>query len=73
MDMPDGIFQPLFVRGFGRVIGFQEGDIFVHRLGDHIEIEFLGGARLLIHEQRQAFLRPIGQPIVQADAIALGL
>jgi hypothetical protein len=48
MDMPDRIIE-LRLRLFLRVFG-QEGDIFVHRARDHVEIETLGRLRLLIHE-----------------------
>ena len=37
--------------------------VFVHRLRDHVEIEFLGRLRLLPLIERQALGRGIGQPL----------
>jgi hypothetical protein len=55
MDVPDRIVQP-----GGLVLpakGAEEGEILVHRLRDDVEIEPLGRARLLEHEERQALGR----------------
>ncbi len=54
-----------------RMIGVEEGDVFVDRLGNDVEMQPLGGARLLEHEERQAFGRAIGQPFLDGDAVAL--
>src|SRR3546814_14635327 len=40
---------------------------------DLIEVEALGRARLLEHEEREAFCRPVGQPLLGAEAVALRL
>ena len=71
MNMPDGILELLGGR-FGRKL-FQEGQIIVDRPRDDVEIEPLGRARLLIHEQREALRRRIFQPFVDAEPVALGL
>ena len=55
--------------GFARLvgmIGLEQRDVIVDRLGDDVEIEPLGDARLLEHEEREAFARRIGQPFVDA-------
>jgi len=44
----------------------------VHRLGDHVEMHPLGRLRLEIHEIAQRLCRRIGQPFVDADAVARG-
>ena len=54
-------------------IGREERQILVHRLGDHVEIEPLGRPRLLEHEQRQALRRGVGEPLLDGEAVALGL
>src|SRR3546814_8853292 len=36
-------------------------------------IQPLGPPRLLVHEQRQALRRAVGQPLVDREAVALGL
>ena len=71
MDVPDRIFQlrgGLFLREL-----LEEGEVFVHGLGDDVEVKLLRHARLLELEQRQALVRGIGQPLLNRDTIALGL
>ncbi len=68
MDVPDGLSSLL--RPAQRAIAVEQRDVIVHRLGDGIEIESLGGARLLEHEERQALLRAVAQPFVDREAVA---
>ena len=70
MDVPDRVRQLLVRRLVW--IGAQLLMVFVDRLGDDIEIHPLGGFGFLIHEIGQAFGGRIGQPFVDAEAVALG-
>ena len=49
---------------------FQQRDVFVDRPWNGIEIKLLGRARLLEHEERKAFFRAIGQPVVDRQTVA---
>src|SRR5688572_20192659 len=71
MDVPDRVLQ-LARRLLGGELA-QEIEIVVDRARDHVEIEPLGRARLLIHEERQAFGRRIAQPFLDREAVALRL
>ncbi len=71
VDMEDGVFNLGLV--FLGVKLLEEVEIFIDRLGDHVEEQTLGGLGLLIHEQRQAFGRRILQPVLDGEAIALRL
>ena len=70
VDMPDRVVD-LRVDVLGRV-GFQLLVVFIHRFGNHIPPQPLGGFGLLIHEIRQRFRGGIGQPFVNRQAIAFG-
>ena len=71
MDVPDRVAEALVV-GLGG-IGGKEREVVVDRPRDHVEIEPLGRPRLLVHEQRQALGRGIGQPLVDGEAVPLRL
>ena len=71
MDVPGRVFELLFRRLLR--IGVEEGEVLVHRFRDDVEIELLRRLRLLPLIQRQAFGGRIGQPLLDRDAIALGL
>jgi hypothetical protein len=47
--------------------------IFVDRAGDDAERELLGALGLAIEVEGQALLRAVAQPLVERDAVALGL
>ena len=51
-------------------IGAQLLLVFVHCLGDHIEMHPLGGLGLLVHKIRQALGIGVAQPFVDRHAIA---
>src|SRR3546814_7826542 len=66
VDVPDrALHAPLGLR----VIGLQVREIVINRARDDIEVEALGRARLLEHEEREAFCRPVGQPLLGAEEI----
>ena len=71
MDVPDGVLDLLRRILFGelRLVG----QIVIDGLRDDIEVQALGPARLLEHEQRQALRTGIGQPFVDGQAVAGGL
>ena len=71
MDVPDRVAEALVLGLAG--IGGEEREIVVDRARDDVEIEPLRRPRLLEHEQRQAFRRGIGQPLVDGEAVALRL
>ena len=70
VDMPDGVCQLLL----GRLAreGAQLLMVFVHGLGDDVEMHPLRRLGLLVHEIGQAFRGRVGQPFVDGKAIALG-
>src|SRR5262249_47421051 len=51
----------------------EEAQIIVARPRDDVEVELLGRARLLVHEERQALRRAVGEPLLDRQAVALGL
>src|SRR5262245_11065765 len=69
--MPDRILQALCRRLFLELR--IERQVIVDGTRDHVEIEPLGRARLLVHEQSEALRRRIGQPLLDAEAVTLGL
>ena len=69
--MPDRIHQAR-LRILRRVL-LQEGQVIVHLPRDHVEIELLRLAWLAEHEQPEAVRRPIGEPLVDGQPVALGL
>ncbi len=69
MDMPDRVRELLVRRLLG--IGAQLLVIFIHRLGDDVEIHPLRGLGFLIHEIAQALGRRIGQPFVDGKPVTL--
>src|SRR5690606_3897671 len=71
VDVPHRIFKLLRRILLGEA--GQEGQIIINRARDDIEVEPLGGARLLVHEERKAFLRCVGQPLLNRQPIALRL
>ena len=46
------------------------GQVFVHRPGNHVEIQPLGALRLVEHELRQAFRRGVAQPFLHRQPVA---
>src|SRR5690606_36964436 len=70
MNMPNRVIKSLFP-ALTRIRG-EIGEILVHRLWNHIEIELLCGVGLLEIIKSQAFRRSIGQPFIDGDSIALG-
>src|SRR5687767_10732663 len=71
MDMVHRVAQ-LLLDWLVRVIA-AELIIFVDRARDDADVQALGLARLAIGEEGQAFLIAVGQPILEAEAIALRL
>ena len=71
VDVPDGIAET--VLPVLPLVAAEELQIFIHRAWNGVEIETLGLARLLVHEQRQAFRARVGEPLVDGQAIALRL
>ena len=71
MDMPDRIAEPQVRRLSG--IGGEKREILVDRLRDDVEIEALRRLRLLVHVERQALRRGVGEPLLDGDAVPLGL
>ena len=54
--------------------GRQQGTgIFIDRARDHIKVQLLGLARLIVHIKCQGIRIGIGQPLINGQAIALGL
>ena len=54
-------------------IGIVELCILIDGARDHIEVELLGLARAVIHEELKALRVGIGQPLINGEAVALGL
>ena len=71
MDVPGRVFELRLGRS-ARVF-LEEGQILVDRLRDDVEVELLGGPRFLELVERQAFRRRVGEPLLDRDAVALGL
>ena len=71
VDVPDRIGQ-LLPHVLPR-IGVEKLLVVVDLARDHVEVEALGGARLAIHEERQALGACIAQPFVDGEAVALRL
>ena len=71
MDVPDRIAEPA-LHVLAR-IAREKLQIFVHRARNDVEVQALGLARLLVHEQSQRFRAGIGEPVVDRQAIALRL
>ena len=67
----DGIAELLFNR-LVRITA-EKLHIFIRRLGDDVERQLLGTARLAVDVETQTFGRGIGQPFVDGQAIALRL
>ena len=47
-------------------------EVVVDRARNDVEVQPLGGAGLLEHEERETLRRPVGQPLLGAEAVALG-
>ena len=71
VDVPHGVVDPLFRRLLRE--GVQALDVFVRRLGDHVEMQPLGRLGRLKQVVGQALGRAVAQPVVHAEAVALGL
>ena len=71
MNVPDRIVERLGAVLFG--VFFQMRPVFVDGLRDDVEIEFLRRFRILEHVERQALRRGVGEPLLDGDAVALGL
>ena len=71
VDVPDRIAQPLLA--VLPLIAVEELLIVVDVARDDVEVEPLRRLRLAIHEQRQALRAGVAQPLVDGQAVALGL
>ena len=71
MDVPGRVLEAVRL-GLALVL-VEPGDVLVDFLGDDVEVEALGSLGLLEHEERKAFRCGVGEPLLDRDAIALGL
>src|SRR5215207_9860038 len=71
MDMVDRVAELLLEWLVGIIAA--ELIIFVDRARDDADVQALGLARLAIGEEGQALLTAVSQPILEAEAVALGL
>jgi hypothetical protein len=71
MNVPERVHQAILE--LLPAIGILELGVFIDGARDHIEVKLLGLARAIVHVERQRIRIGIGQPLVDGEAIALGL
>ena len=71
MDVPDRVGQAVLAALMGEAL--EMARVVVDLAWDDVEIEPLSLPRRVVHEEVQAFLAAVAQPLVDGQAIALGL